>query len=173
MTLHAVTFPTPLGPFSIALDANFAVLATAFGPLPALQDRLKKCHVIRDTPPDDFAALDINNARLCALRKRIDAYFAGSRHAFPFALRALGSPFQQRVWSALQRIHFGETQSYGRLARELGTSARAVGRASATNPICLLIPCHRVIGADGSLTGFAFGEDIKRRLLEHEGVNLA
>ena len=88
-------------------------------------------------------------------------------------LAPCGTPFQQSVWTALQRIPFGETRSYGQLATELGNpgAARAVGRANATNPIALIVPCHRVIGSDGSLTGFAFGEDIKRRLLAHEGAS--
>ena len=83
-------------------------------------------------------------------------------------LAPAGTAFQQRVWKALLRIPFGRTRSYGEIARELRSSARAVGRANSTNPVCLIVPCHRVIGADGSLTGFAFGEDLKRRLLEHE-----
>jgi methylated-DNA-[protein]-cysteine S-methyltransferase len=76
------------------------------------------------------------------------------------------------VWAALATIPFGETRSYGQIAAALGNpgASRAIGRANATNPICLFVPCHRVIGADGSLTGFAFGEDIKRQLLAHEGV---
>jgi methylated-DNA-[protein]-cysteine S-methyltransferase len=70
----------------------------------------------------------------------------------------------------LRKIPSGETRSYGELARQLGSSPRAVGRANATNPICLIVPCHRVIGADGSMTGYAFGEKIKRRLLEIESA---
>jgi methylated-DNA-[protein]-cysteine S-methyltransferase len=98
------------------------------------------------------------------------AYFSGKRHAFDLSIAPAGTPFQQRVWTALQRIPFGETRSYGALAKTLASGARAIGRANATNPICLIVPCHRVIGADGSLTGFAFGEDVKRQLLTHEGA---
>jgi len=89
-------------------------------------------------------------------------------------LAPIGTEFQKRVWDALCAIPVGETRGYAQLAGQLGSpqAARAVGRANATNPICLFVPCHRVIGADGSLTGFAFGEDIKRKLLEHEGVRL-
>ena len=99
-------------------------------------------------------------------------YFAGKRQHFTLRLAPQGTPFQQTVWGGLQRIPFGETRSYGQLAADLGlgNASRAVGRANATNPITLYIPCHRVIGADGSLTGYAFGEELKRRLLEHEGA---
>ncbi len=160
MTAYFDTFTTPLGSFSVAVNAAGAVVATAFGPAPALRSRLGGCQLLVDNP------------RVAVARTEILAYFAGERRAFELTLAPMGTPFQQRVWSALQRIPFGETRSYGELAAQLGRpgAARAVGRANATNPICLIVPCHRVIGADGSLTGFAFGEDIKRRLLEHEGA---
>ena len=150
------TFRTPVGPFSVATDATGAVLATALGDLNALRTRLDDFHVLREKriAPE--------------VRSQVAAYFAGERHDFDLPLTAAGTPFQRRVWTALQQIPFGATRSYGDLARELRSSPRAIGRANATNPICLIVPCHRVIGADGSLTGFAFGDDIKRRLLEHE-----
>lgn len=158
-TLFTETFPTPFGPFSIAVTETGALAATAFGDRPALQARLRPFHVLREkhtSPP----------ARL--VREQILAYCAGERRTFDLSLAADGSAFQQGVWTALQAIPFGETRSYGELARALGSAPRAVGRANATNPICLIVPCHRVIGADGALTGFAFGEELKRRLLEHE-----
>ncbi len=97
-------------------------------------------------------------------------YFTGKRESFTLKLAPSGTAFQQSVWTALQRIPFGETRSYGQLATELGNpgASRAVGRANATNPIALIIPCHRVIGSDGAQTGFAFGEEIKRQLLALE-----
>lgn len=152
------TFSTPLGDFSVALDASGALLATAFGGLPELRERFAADEVVLDP------------ARVAAVRAEVFEYFAGQRQLFTVRLAASGTPFQQRVWSALLRIPFGTTRTYGQLAAELGqpAAARAVGRANATNPICLLVPCHRVIGSDGSLTGFAFGEGIKLRLLEHE-----
>src|SRR5262249_27128668 len=106
--------------------------------------------------------------------KQVLDYFAGKRRDFDLELAPQGTPFQQRVWEALQRIPFGATRSYGELAAQLGNAkaSRAVGRANATNPVCVIVPCHRVIGADGSLTGFAYGENLKRKLLEHEGVAL-
>jgi methylated-DNA-[protein]-cysteine S-methyltransferase len=155
--LHTATFETPFGPFSLALTESGALAATAFGPPTALESRLTNFHVLRD-----------NVSGATFWRQQILAYFAGKRRDFEGQLEPGGTPFQQRVWAALRAIPFGETRSYGDLARELGSSPRAVGRANATNPICLIVPCHRVIGADGSLTGFAFGEALKQRLLDHE-----
>jgi methylated-DNA-[protein]-cysteine S-methyltransferase len=97
-------------------------------------------------------------------------YFDGCRTAFDVPLELAGSPFQRRVWSALQEIPYGETVSYGELARRVGapSAARAVGVANRENPVAVIVPCHRVIGADGSLTGFGGGLERKRRLLELE-----
>ena len=158
MTFLFDTFPTPFGEFSAALDASGALAATAFGPVEILAARLGPGDLRRDR--DALRAV-------CA---QLTAYFAGARREFDLRIAPRGTSFQQRVWTALRRIPCGETRSYGQLAAELGNPAasRAVGRANATNPICVVVPCHRVIGADGSLTGFAFGEDIKRRLLQHE-----
>lgn len=162
VTLHAATFATPCGPFSVAVNASGAVVATAFGDLTALRARLKPvCHLISDEP-----------ALLAAVQNEVVEYFAGKRSTFSVPLAAQGTEFQQLVWTALVAIPFGEIRSYGQLAAELGNpgASRAVGRANATNPICLIVPCHRVIGSDGSLAGFAFGETIKRQLLDHEGA---
>ena len=158
MTAYFSTFTTPLGDFSVGLDDTGALLATAFGDIHALKKRFSADHYIRD------------DSRTDAVRGAIIAYFAGERRPFSLALAPRGTAFQQRVWRALRAIPFGETRSYGELAAGLGNpgASRAVGRANAINPLCLIVPCHRVIGADGSLTGFAFGEPLKRRLLEHE-----
>ena len=152
------TFPTPVGDFSIAVDANGSVIATAFGGLPELRERFAADEAVHEP------------VRVAAARAEVTAYFAGKREAFTLKLAPSGTPFQQSVWAALQRIPYGETRSYGQLATELGNpgASRAVGRANATNPIALIVPCHRVIGSDGAMTGFAFGEDIKRQLLDHE-----
>jgi methylated-DNA-[protein]-cysteine S-methyltransferase len=101
---------------------------------------------------------------------QLEAYFVRERFAFDLPLAPEGTPFQREVWSALLAIPYGETVSYGELARRLGRSnaSRAVGAANGQNPIPIIIPCHRVIGADGSLTGFGGGLAIKRRLLELE-----
>jgi methylated-DNA-[protein]-cysteine S-methyltransferase len=97
-------------------------------------------------------------------------YFAGTRQIFDLPLAPAGSAFQQRVWEELKRIAYGETITYAELARRAGYAgaARAVGRANATNPIALVIPCHRVIGSDGKLTGYAYGTGLKEQLLNWE-----
>jgi methylated-DNA-[protein]-cysteine S-methyltransferase len=163
MKAYYDTFPTPVGEFSIAIDAAGAILATAFGSETALRHRLISASIELHRAPQNVAAARI----------QVAAYFARDRHEFDLPLAPAGTPFQRRVWTALQKIPFGETRSYGALAKTLRSGARAIGRANATNPICLIVPCHRVIGADGSLTGFAFGEAVKRRLLQHEGAPAA
>jgi methylated-DNA-[protein]-cysteine S-methyltransferase len=104
------------------------------------------------------------------IRGQLDEYFAGRRQEFDLPLSAVGTPFQQRVWAQLLRIPFGTTTSYGRVAAALGmpTASRAVGLANGQNPISIIVPCHRVVGADGSLPGYGGGLDAKRWLLSHE-----
>ncbi len=107
-------------------------------------------------------------------RRQLEAYLAGERDAFDLPVRLLGTAFQVRVWTALLDIPVGETRSYGELAAALGRpgAARAVGSANGRNPIPIVVPCHRVVGADGSLTGFGGGLALKQWLLEHEGAEL-
>jgi methylated-DNA-[protein]-cysteine S-methyltransferase len=105
----------------------------------------------------------------------LDAYFAGSNPAVDFTLSATGTPFRERVWRQLRDIPYGETTTYGAIAQRLSPpgrrlSARAVGGAVGHNPISLVIPCHRVVGADGSLTGYGAGLDKKTALLKLEGI---
>lgn len=101
---------------------------------------------------------------------QLGEYFRGERREFDLALDLEGTEFQRLVWGALARIPFGETRSYGVIAGEVGrpTAARAVGAATGRNPAPVIVPCHRVVGASGSLTGFAGGLDAKRALLAHE-----
>jgi methylated-DNA-[protein]-cysteine S-methyltransferase len=108
-------------------------------------------------------------------RAQLTEYFGGARTSFDLPMAAVGTPFQRRVWSALLAIPFAATITYGELARRVGSpgAARAVGRANATNPLSIVVPCHRVIGADGALTGYAGGEARKRWLLEHERAVMA
>jgi methylated-DNA-[protein]-cysteine S-methyltransferase len=103
-------------------------------------------------------------------RRELDEYFLGRRRSFEVPLALEGTPFQLEVWNALRRIPFAEVRSYGALARAIGRAAavRAVGRANGSNPIPIFVPCHRVIGTDGSLTGFGGGIECKRWLLDHE-----
>jgi methylated-DNA-[protein]-cysteine S-methyltransferase len=110
-----------------------------------------------------------------ALGAQLADYWDGRRTTFDLPLETEGSPFQRRVWRALQDIPYGETISYGELARRIRvpSAARAVGVANGHNPICVIVPCHRVIGADGGLTGFGGGLERKRLLLELEAGVLA
>lgn len=107
--------------------------------------------------------------------RQLDAYFDGDLVTFDLPLELHGTDFQRRCWLALATIPYGQTVSYGEQARRLGLgsdAARAVGAANGQNPLPLVLPCHRVIGADGSLTGFGGGLHVKRFLLEHEGALL-
>jgi len=149
-----------------------AVLETPIGPLglvasdTALQGVLFSGDRIRpegSSPVLDEAAF------------QLDAYFEGELVAFDLPLELDGSEFQRSCWLALASIPYGQTVSYGEQARRLGLgsdAARAVGAANGQNPLPIVLPCHRVIGADGSLTGFGGGLDVKRFLLEHEGALL-
>jgi methylated-DNA-[protein]-cysteine S-methyltransferase len=112
-------------------------------------------------------------APLAAVVRQLEEYFAGSRREFELPLAPAGTEFQLAVWQALRGIPYGRTVSYGQLARDLGhaNGARAVGLANGSNPLPVIIPCHRVIGADGSLTGFGGGLPIKRALLGLEGAD--
>ncbi len=107
-----------------------------------------------------------------AVAGQLAAYFTGELTEFDLPLRPQGTPFQQSVWAALRTIDYGQTASYGELAGWIGSpgAARAVGLANGRNPIAIIIPCHRVIGSNGTLTGFGGGLDLKRRLLEHEAA---
>lgn len=116
--------------------------------------------------------LDVLGERdaLVKAREQLNEYFAGSRTAFDLPLAAQGTAVQKEVWHALTQIPFGETRSYGEIARQLGKpkASRAIGAANGRNPISIIVPCHRVIGADGSLTGFGGGLERKQWLLAHE-----
>jgi methylated-DNA-[protein]-cysteine S-methyltransferase len=124
--------------------------------------------------PDDEQLGEPDLGRLAeplkAAADQLDAYFAGALTRFTLPLAPRGSEFQRRVWAALQDIPYGETQSYGELAARIGApgAARAVGLANGRNPIAVVIPCHRVIGSQGKLTGFGGGLDRKKHLLDLE-----
>jgi AraC family transcriptional regulator of adaptative response/methylated-DNA-[protein]-cysteine methyltransferase len=130
------------------LERNFETMRRCFG-----------CAVV----PGEHRLLD-------QLRRELQEYFAGQRRDFSVPLAPRGTPFQEKVWHELRRIPYGETISYDELARRIGqpTAQRAVARANGMNRICILIPCHRVIGKDGSLTGYGGGLWRKRLLLELE-----
>jgi methylated-DNA-[protein]-cysteine S-methyltransferase len=146
---------SPVGPLLLAADAR-ALVRVHFqaGPHPL-------------TPP---AAWRRDSGRFADVARQLAEYFAGERREFSLPLAMAGSEFQRSVWRALMAIPYGETISYGELARRVGSVARAVGLANGANPLPIIVPCHRVIGADGSLTGFGGGLSVKRALLELEGA---
>jgi methylated-DNA-[protein]-cysteine S-methyltransferase len=121
-----------------------------------------------DEPPPD--AEPGKTALLERVAAQLREYFAGERRTFDVALAPAGTPFQHRVWDALMGIPFGELRSYGDIARVIGrpSASRAVGAANGRNPIAIIVPCHRVIGASGNLTGYGGGLPTKQWLLEHE-----
>lgn len=120
--------------------------------------------------PSPNALGERDDTGFAEVRRQLEEYFAGRRTRFDLPLAARGDTFQQRVWALLREIPYGETRSYGQLARELGDPAlaRAVGAANGRNPLSVIVPCHRVVGADGSLTGYAGGLERKRQLLDLE-----
>ena len=124
----------------------------------------------RDAACQDAALLQKPSPLLSRARSQLEEYFAGTRQVFDLPLDLRGTEFQRRVWERLALIGYGETTSYGALAREMGipNASRAVGLANGSNPIPIVIPCHRVIGANGALTGFGGGLPIKAALLAHE-----
>ena len=119
---------------------------------------------------DEGYAVEADETRTARVREELSEYANGSRKTFDVPLAFAGSEWQRTVWEALTRIPFGETRSYGEIADALGRpgAARAVGRANASNVLPLVVPCHRVIAADGTLGGFNGGLHLKERLLEHE-----
>lgn len=150
--MHSALLPSPIGPLYVAVeDGKLAALYTA-------EHRL---HTQADPPRDPT---------FDAIRTQLDEYFAGTRTTFDLPLHERGTPFERAVWARLRTIPFGETITYGELARELNSSARAVGRANGRNQISIVVPCHRVVGANGSLTGYAGGIPTKQALLNHEGL---
>jgi methylated-DNA-[protein]-cysteine S-methyltransferase len=156
MTVYT-TIDSPLGALLVARD-DVGLVALL---LPTGRHRSTPAP---EWPRDDAAFDDV--------RTQLAEYFAGERTQFDLPLHLIGSAFQQRVWAALREIPCGETTSYGALAGILGTpgAARAVGLANGQNPVSIIVPCHRVIGADGSLTGYGGGLDAKRWLLAHEAA---
>lgn len=111
---------------------------------------------------------DDSDAVIREAARQLTAYFRGELREFDLPLDPKGTAFHHRVWAALRRIRYGEVRSYGDLARELGSVARAVGQANGANPIAIILPCHRVIAQDGSLGGYSGGLDRKRYLLDME-----
>lgn len=156
---------TSLGAIQAAFDQDGALVYLGF-----------KDHEFREGLLARLSRLDLDPnppaGGVTGLRNQLEAYAQGQRRTFELRLRLHGSTFEQRVWAALQRIPYGETRSYGQLAKAFGDVrlSRAVGRANGANPISILVPCHRVIGSTGALTGYAGGLPMKTRLLRLEGA---
>ncbi len=148
---------------------------------------VKRIHFILDSEDDSIKSIlnskyvksagyqHVKSPEKCSeLTRELDEYFSGSRTEFDIEVVPDGTEFQQQVWSELQKIPFGQTATYGDIAKRIGnpSASRAVGLANNKNPIPIIIPCHRVIGANGKLVGFAGGLDAKKSLLIHEGLLL-
>ncbi len=142
---------------------------SAVGPLYLVADEehLREVRFASDASTID---LEAPTPLLAEVARQLTDYFAGARRHFELPLNPSGTPFQQRVWAELRAIPYGVTTTYSAIARRLGDAlaVRAVGRANATNPLALVVPCHRVIGTGGKLTGFAGGLATKQWLLRHE-----
>ena len=145
-----LSFNSPIGPLTVFSENDHVIVVEA-GAIPGAGS---------------------DDALLSEARKQIDAYFDGRLQNFDLPLAPTGTPRQREIWSAMSAIPYGETRTYGDLARALGSAARAIGGACGANPIPIIIPCHRVLGANGAMGGYSFadGTDTKRQLLALEGV---
>jgi methylated-DNA-[protein]-cysteine S-methyltransferase len=135
-------------------------------------DRLSRLEFAEDATNPDAATVGAHDGVLGDAIRQLDEYFAGTRREFELDLAPQGTPFQLAVWNALLAIPYGATASYGDIARSVGrpNAVRAVGQANGRNPLAIVVPCHRVIGSDHSLTGYGGGIDRKRFLLALEGA---
>ena len=158
MTRTHVVVDSPIGPMTVVAEGEAIVGIW-------MDDQ-------RHLPPDaKFGRPDPGDSVvLKEAERQLGEYFAGERSAFELPLAPVGTPFQRRVWDALREIPYGETVSYGELARRIGqpTASRAVGLANGKNPISIVVPCHRVIGSSGKLIGYGGGLERKHTLLELE-----
>lgn len=156
---HAKLIDSPVGPLQLVASGG-GLVAILWG----AEDRQRV--------PLNIVAEDQAHAVLCETEHQLRDYFAGQRQVFDLPLDFIGTDFQQKVWQALLTIPFGETRSYAEIARQIGhpTAVRAVGAANGRNPISIVAPCHRVVGSNGALTGFAGGLAVKDFLLKLEQV---
>lgn len=157
-----IVVSSPVGPLTLTAEGDALVevdLAASPAPLTGVADAATVANGPALVPPV-----------LAEATRQLDAYFAGKLREFDLPLLARGTPFQRTVWNALREIPYGETVSYADVARRVGrpSAVRAVGAANGRNPLAIVVPCHRVIGSDGSLTGYAGGLEMKRALLTLE-----
>jgi O-6-methylguanine DNA methyltransferase len=163
MNAYLETVPSPAGPLTFAVDDTGALRWVRF-------DDGSYRDADAEARAHEGFVLREDRARTARAAEQFREYAAGARRTFDLPVVLDGTPWQQAIWRLLQGIPYGETRTYAQLAAMIGRpeAARAVGRANAMNRIPLVIPCHRVVGADGSLTGFAGGTRLKARLLAHE-----
>jgi methylated-DNA-[protein]-cysteine S-methyltransferase len=152
--LHFRTVDSPVGPVTLA----------------GIDHRLMHLVMVDQTYEPSFSGWQRDDSAFSDAVEQLESYFAGERREFDLELELVGTSFQRLVWQALLTIPYGETRSYGQIAEQIGSpnAFRAVGLANGHNPIGIIVPCHRVIGANGSLTGYGGGLDRKRILLELE-----
>ena len=174
-TLHSTKVMSPVGPLFLAASDRGLVALEFDVRLPGQQ-------TLRPNPRDPRTEHRRKKVRQVRFQESEDAmrpyvqqlqeYFAGGRHEFSFALDLRGTDFQRVCWQALLAIPYGETRTYGDIARAIGKphGFRAVGMANNRNPVAIVVPCHRVIASDGTLCGYGGGLDVKRKLLELEGA---
>ena len=148
------TTDSPVGPLTLA----------------GVDGRLRHLRMVDQTYEPDRNGWEPDDGVFADAVEQLQAYFAGDRIDFDLNLDLVGTAFQRRVWEALLTIPYGQTRTYGEIAREIGSAgaSRAVGLANGHNPVGIIVPCHRVIGSNGSLTGYGGGLDKKRALLDHE-----
>ena len=158
MTLSTLTYDSPVGPLGLVADDE--ALVAVLWPTEA-EGRVR----LSEEP-----ATAADHPVLTKTAAQLDEYFAGTRRTFDLPLAPSGTEFQRQVWWSLAEIPFGETSTYGKQAAAIGrpSAVRAVGAANGRNPLSIVLPCHRIVGADGKLTGFAGGLETKRWLLDHE-----
>ncbi len=169
LSLQLERVPSPVGSLFVVTDERDRLRAVDF------EDHEERLHRLlrRHYGSDGFTLAE--RRRPSAARRALEAYFAGDLDALDdLSVETAGTAFQRKVWAALRRIGPGRTLSYGALAARIGhpTAVRAVGLANGANPVAIVVPCHRVIGANASLTGYGGGLPRKRWLLEHEGMHL-
>jgi methylated-DNA-[protein]-cysteine S-methyltransferase len=154
---------SPAGPVAFAVNGRGELVRLSF------LDGVNQLSIGEELARDGYSISPASDLTI-PIRHQIDAYTRGDLLEFDIPVALYGTEWQQRVWYELMNIPFGQTRSYGQIAENVCTirASRAVGRANATNPIPLIVPCHRVVGADGKLTGFGGGLHLKQALLEHE-----
>lgn len=166
-TWYTTTVESPCGPLFCVVGEDGAVVRIEF------ENGRESQKLTRRLAEEGIEIVE-DSGRTAEVRRQLEEYFAGERETFDLPLAPRGTPFEKSVWNELSRIPYGETRSYAEIARAIGRpgAARAVGRANGANPIPIVVPCHRVIGANGSLTGFGGGLEVKSLLLEIEGASL-